>query len=115
MGSHKYGHYLHILTPAGADGAHGGPQPWEGITGRVKQLLKEDTKKLMGEIMQSNAANAANQQAIKGVEAAMNTRIDANKQAIKGVEAQLGDMQSKLEGQLHGIEEMLSALLDKQK
>ena len=66
LGAHKYGRYLHILTPAGADGAHGEAQQWEGITGRVKQLVKQDGDRLLGVIKQINAAN---QQAIKGVEA----------------------------------------------
>ena len=64
---------------------------------------------MMGMIERSSAAN---RQAIQSsVEFAVNTRIDANQQAIKGVEAQL----SKLEGQLHGIEEMLSAVLNERK
>jgi hypothetical protein len=87
MAPHQYGRHLHILTPAGADGAHGGPQPWEGITGRVKQ----ETNRLMAEMQRSHAA--------------MNTRADANEKAIKGVEA-------KLEAKLENIEQMLSALLD---
>ena len=52
MGSHKYGRYLHILTPVGADGAHSGQQPWEGITGRVKQ----ETNRLMAEMQQVKLA-----------------------------------------------------------
>ena len=94
MGSHKYGRYLHILTPAGANGVHDGPQPWEGITGRVKQLVKQETNIMMSVIKQSNAAN---------------------QKAIKGVEAKLEAQQSKLESQLRGIEGMLSTLLDQRK
>ena len=48
MAPHKYGRYLHILTPA--DGAHGGPLPWEGITGRVKYLLQKQTDNLEGQL-----------------------------------------------------------------
>ena len=71
MAPHQYGRYLHVLTQAGADGAHGGPQPWEGITGRVKQ----ETNRLMVE---------------------MNSRADSNQEAIKSVEAQLGDVKAQL-------------------
>jgi hypothetical protein len=107
MGPHKYGQYLHILTPAGSDDSHDGPQPWEGITGRVKQ----ETNKLLGVIERSNTANKEAitgvetklEEATKGVEA----KLEANKEAIKGVEAQLGDVQSKLES----IEALLGSLV----
>ena len=73
-----------------ADGAHSGAQQWEGITGRVKHLVKQDNDRLMSVIERSHAA--------------MNTRIDASQQAIKGV-------QDMLEAQ----HQMLSALLDQKK
>ena len=79
MGPHRFGQYLHILTPAGSDDSHDGPQPWEGITGRVKQ----ETNRLLSVIERSNTTN---KEAIKGVE----TKLEANKEAIKGVKAQLG-------------------------
>ena len=86
MGPHTYGRYLHILTPVGSDDSHDRPQPWEGITGRVKQ----ETNRLLGVIERSNTAN---KEAIKGVEAKL--------------EAQLGDVQSKLEN----IETLLATLV----
>ena len=82
LGAHKYGRYLHILTPVGSSKAHD-EQPWEGITGRVKQ----ETNRLMVE---------------------MASRTDANQEAIKSVEAKLEAQQSKLES----IERQLSAVLD---
>jgi hypothetical protein len=108
MGPHKYGRYLHILTPAGSDNSHDGPQPWEGITGRVKQ----ETNKLLSVIERSDTAMQsrvdANKEALLGVIERSNT---ANKEAIKGVEAkleaQLGDVQSKLEN----IETLLATLV----
>ena len=100
MGPHTYGQYLHILMPAGSDDSHDGPQPWEGITGRVKQ----ETNRLLSVIERSNTTN---KEAIKGVE----TKLEANKEAIKGVEAQLGDVQSKLESKLESIEALLASLV----
>ena len=82
MAPHKYGRYLHILTPAGADGAHVGPQPWEGITGRVKQLVRQESNRVMDVIEQSNATNQRNELAIKGVEARLQTQLE-------GLQAQL--------------------------
>ena len=64
MGPHKYGRYLHILTPAGSNDSHDGPQPWEGITGRVKQ----ETNRLLGVIEKTDTA--------------MQSRVDANKETF---------------------------------
>ena len=99
MGPHRFGQYLHILTPAGSDDSHDGPQPWEGITGRVKQ----ETNRLLSVIERSNTTN---KEAIKGVE----TKLEANKEAIKGVEAQLGDVQSKLDSQQSKLESKLESI-----
>ena len=60
MAPHKYERYLHILTLVGADGAHGRPQPWEGITGRLKQLVKQETDRLEGQMRSLNAKMDAN-------------------------------------------------------
>ena len=114
MAPHEYGEYLHILTPAGSDDSHDGPQPWEGITGRVKQ----ETNRLFDVIKRSDTAMHsrvdANKEAIVGVDA----KLEANKEAIKGVEtkleAQLGDVQSKLDSQqskLERIEALLASLV----
>ena len=95
MGPHKYGRYLHILTPEASDEQHGA-QPWEGITGRVKHLQKQETNKIMTEMKSSNAA--------------MNLRIDETRKAVEAkLENQLGDVQQ----QLKSIEAMLSLVLDK--
>jgi vacuolar-type H+-ATPase subunit I/STV1 len=107
MAPHKYGQYLHILTPAGSDDSHDGPQPWEGITGRVKQ----ETKRVLDVIERSDTAMQsrvdANKEAIEGVEAKL-------KEATKGVEAkleaQLGDMQSKLDSQQSKLESKLESI-----
>jgi hypothetical protein len=108
LGPHKYGRYLHILKAAESED-HYGLQPWEGITGRVKQ----ETTRLMAEIQRSNATMNSHADANH---AAMNARVDVNQEAIKGVEAslkaQLGDVQRKLDGQqimLERIEKVLSA------
>ena len=107
MAPHEYGQYLHILTRAGSDDSHDGPQPWEGITGKVKQ----ETKRVLDVIERSDTA--------------MQSRVDANKEAIMGVEAkleaqetkleaQLGDVQSKLDSQqskLESIEALLTSLV----
>ena len=94
MGPHKYGRFLHILTPEASDEQHG-TQPWEGITGRVKHLQQQATKTLMTEIKRSNAA--------------VNLRIDEN---MKAVEAKLQGVEAKLEDRLKRIEAMLSKVLD---
>jgi hypothetical protein len=86
MGPHKFGQYLHILTPAGSDDSHDGPQPWEGITGRVKQ----ETNRLLGVIERRDTA--------------MQSRVDAVEAKLQ---AQLGDVQSKLES----IEALLVSLV----
>ena len=92
MGPHEYGRYLHILTPARSGDTYGcsGPQPWEGIAGRVKQ----ETNKLMGVIERNNTA--------------MNSRVD-------GMEAKIDNQQGQVQGvkaKLDNIEQLLSALLD---
>jgi len=92
MAPHKYGCYLHILTPAGAQGAQ--PQPWEGITGRVKQLVKQENKQL-GDVVMAE---------MKSSNAAMNLRID---ETLKAVGAQ--------QGKLESIEQMLSTLLEQKR
>ena len=96
MGPHKYGRYLHILTPVTAEEQ---APPWEGITGRVKHLQKQETNKMMTEMKRSNAA--------------MNQRIDenveANRNAVEANKTQLGDVQQ----QLKSIKKMLQAVLDK--
>eukprot|EP01049_Picozoa_sp_SAG25_P000795 SAG25_NODE_29_length_20738_cov_25.829546_9_plen_97_part_00 len=81
---YTYGQYLHILTPAGA--LHISDPPWEGITGRVKHLQKQQTNRLMVEMDAK----------LKGVEAKLEAKI----------EAKLGDVQT----QLKNIKEMLSTL-----
>ena len=96
MGPHKYGRYLHILTPAGSNDSHDGPQPWEGITGRVKQ----ETNRLLGVLERHDTAN---KEAIAGVQ----TKLEANKEAIKGVQNKLDSQQSKLES----IEALLASLV----
>ena len=100
MAPHKYGQYLHILTRAGSDDSHDGPQPWEGITGKVKQ----ETNKLLDVIKRSNTVN---KEAIMGVEA----KLEAQETKL---EAQLGDVQSKLDSQqskLESIEALLASLV----
>jgi hypothetical protein len=96
LGPHKYGRYLHILTPVTAEEQ---APPWEGITGRVKHLQKQETNKMMTEMKRSNAA--------------MNQRIDenveANRNAVEANKTQLGDVQQ----QLKSIKKMLQAVLDK--
>ena len=122
MAPHEYGQYLHILTRAGSDDSHDGPQPWEGITGRVKQ----ETNKLLDVIKRSDTAmqsrvdttkdtllgviersNTTNKEAIMGVEA----KLEAQETKL---EAQLGDVQSKLDSQqskLECIEALLTSLV----
>jgi hypothetical protein len=96
LGPHKYGRYLHILTPVTSEEQ---APPWEGITGRVKHLQKQETNKMMTEMKRSNAA--------------MNQRIDenveANRNAVEANKTQLGDVQQ----QLKSIKKMLQAVLDK--
>ena len=99
MGRHKYGQYLHILTPAGSDYSHDGPKPWEGITGRVKQ----ETNRLLGVIEKKDTAN---KEAIKGVE----SKLEANKEAIKGVESKLEAQETKLEAQLGDVQSQLKSI-----
>ena len=82
MAPHEYGEYLHILTRAGSDDSHDGPQPWEGITGKVKQ--------------ETNRLEAKLKEATKGMEAKL--------------EAQLGDMQSKLDSQQSKLESKLESI-----
>ena len=96
MGPHKYGRYLHILTPAGSNDSHDGPQPWEGITGRVKQ----ETNRLLGVLERHDTANKGAiagvetklEEATKGVEA----KLEANKEAIKGVQSKLESIEALL-------------------
>ena len=76
LGAHKYGRYLHILTPAGADGAHGEIPKWEGITGRVKQLVKQETDRLEVQMRSLNAKMAAN-------DAKMDAKMDAILELLK--------------------------------
>jgi hypothetical protein len=118
MGPHTYGQYLHILMPAGSDDSHDGPQPWEGITGRVKQ----ETNRLLGVIERTDAAMQsrvdANKEALLSIRSLVERSDTTNKEAIKGVEAkleaQLGDVQSKLDSQqskLESIEALLASLV----
>lgn len=91
LGEHKYGRYLLILTPAGSEELDG-LQPWEGITGRVRQEIN----RLMAEIQRRNAA--------------MNSRVGTNQDAIEGVERKLDGLQVTLERIRERIEKLLSAL-----
>ena len=61
LGPHKYKSYLHILTKADPSGSEY-VQPWEGITGRVKFLVKKETKESEVRVIEANA------QAIQAVE-----------------------------------------------
>ena len=114
MGPHIYGQYLHILMPAGSDDSHDGPQPWEGITGRVKQ----ETNRLLGVIERTDAAMQsrvdANKEALLSIRSLVERSDTTNKEAIKGVEAkleaQLGDVQSKLDSQQSKLESKLESI-----
>ena len=117
MDPHEYGRYLHILTPEASDKQHGA-QPWEGITGRVKYLQKQETKTIMTEIKRSNAAvNLRINENMKAMEANRKTmeakleRIEAMEN-MKAVEVKLQGVESKLENRLKRIEAMLSKVLD---
>ena len=110
MGPHKYGRYLHILTPVTAEEQ---APPWEGITGRVKHLQKQETNKMMTEMKRSNDAMTDLQEQETNKMMAeikrVNANVDANTKAVEANKAQLGDVQQ----QLKRIEEMLSTVLDK--
>ena len=102
LGPHKYGLYLHILTPVESDSGLGRKLPWEGVAGRVKQ----ETNRLMA-AMKSRADT--NEEAIR-----------SNEEAIRSIGAELETMRGKLESkldaqqdQLERMEAMLSALLEK--
>ena len=92
--------------PAGSDDSHDGPQPWEGITGRVKQ----ETKRVLDVIERSDTAMQsrvdANKEAIEGVEAKL---TEATKGMEAKLEAQLGDVQSKLDSQQSKLESKLDS------
>ena len=49
LGQHEFGTYLHILSKKDA-GGYNDPQPWEGITGRVKQ----ETNRMLKEVKRNN-------------------------------------------------------------
>ena len=53
LGRPKYAPYLHILTKQDSSSSDDGPQPWQGITGRVKQ----ETNRLMKHISSNKDTN----------------------------------------------------------
>ena len=90
MTPHKYNKYLHILTPqVGSDGSQHGSPPWEGITGRVKQLVAKS----------SSSGDAKLQD--------MEARLEAK---LGEVQSNLNVQHSKLEQKLDKIEKLLSNL-----
>ena len=98
MAPHKYGRYMHILTPVGADGAHGGPQPWEGITGRVKQLVKHETDRLIlvGEIQH------------RGVD----QKVIEVDQKVSEVDLKLGEVKNEMDQKMRAMDTKMDAILE---
>ena len=114
MAPHKYGQYLHILTPAGSDDSHDGPQPWEGITGRVKQ----ETNRLLSVIERTDTAMQsrvdANKEALLSIRSLVERSDTTNKEAITGVEAKLEANTEAIKGvqsKLESIEALLVSLV----
>ena len=60
---HKYHKYMHIAEAAdiASDTGMSPSLEWEGITGRVKQLLKAENYKIKAELQEVKATLAANQ------------------------------------------------------
>ena len=140
MGPHEYGRYLHILTPATSEEQ---APPWEGITGRVKHLQKQETNKMMTEMKRSNDAMTDLQKQetnkmmavtkrsndamtdlqkqetnkmmaeMKRANDAMNRRIDENMEANRKAVEANKTQLGDVQQQLKRIEEMLTAVLGK--
>ena len=94
LGPHKYDQYLHVVTKEVSDKVDDtNDQPWEGITGRVKQ----ETNRLMAEVV--NIKQTADANAVA---------MDANFREVAEVKERMGGVESKLEN----IEKMLVALVE---
>ena len=94
---HKYHKYMHIAEAAdiASDTGMSPSLEWEGITGRVKQLLKAENSKIKTELQEVKATLAANQ---------------ANVQEVK---ATLAANQANVTKELTELKALLAALLDR--
>ena len=79
---HKYHKYMHIAEAAdiASDTGMSPSLEWEGITGRVKQLLKAENSKIKTELQEAKAEL----QEVKATLAANQANVDAKLEAILG-------------------------------
>ena len=108
MGPSKYGRYLHILTLVGADGAHGESQQWDGITGRVKHLVKQDNDRLMGVVERNNALRDEMDERLGNKIKDVDTKVDEMAKKIKDVDKKMEKME-KMDAKLGKILDLLSS------
>ena len=94
---HQYARYLHILTKK--EGNEDDPQPWQGITGRVKQLAENETKRLM----MSSAAETKR----------LMTKFKEIEMTQTKMQTKLESVEEKIDGKLANIEQVLRQLTEK--
>ena len=91
---HKYHKYMHIAeaTDIASDTGMSPSLEWEGITGRVKQLLKAENSKIKTELQEAKAEL----QEVKATLATLESKFDSTHEAIDSkLEAILGHFANK--------------------
>ena len=91
---HKYHKYMHIAEAAdiASDTGMSPSLEWEGITGRVKQLLKAENSKIKTELQEAKAEL----QEVKATLATLESKFDSTHEAIDAkLEAILGHFANK--------------------
>jgi hypothetical protein len=91
---HQYARYLHILTKK--EGNENDPQPWQGITGRVKQLAENETKRLMTKFKEIEMTQTKMQTKLESVEEKMQTKLESVEENIDGELANIKQLLSQL-------------------
>ena len=99
---HKYHKYMHIAEAAdiASDTGMSPSLEWEGITGRVKQLLKAENSKIKTELQEVKATLAANQANVQEVKA-----------ELQEVKATLAANQANVTKELEAMDAKLEAIL----
>ena len=97
---HQYARYLHILTKK--EGNEDDPQPWQGITGRVKQLAENETKRLMKKFKE-----------IEMTQTKMQTKLESVEMTQTKMQTKLESVAEKIDGKLANIEQVLRQLTEK--
>ena len=105
---HKYHRYMHIVEAA--DISTSGPPSdleWEGITGRVKQLLKEQVQLL-------SAKTETDTVEIKAELAQVKEEMKAGLAQVKEeMKAELAQVKEEMKSERAEVKSMLAALLDR--